>query len=192
MTNTLLNLHHLINGEWVAGTGESARSTNPAAPDEVVGEYLTATTSELHAALAAATAARSAWDRLGMLGRGLILRKAAGLLEQRAEQIAVLMTREQGKILADARAEIGGTIETLFYHSGAARRPTGVTYPSGNSDEIVRTVRTIHPLRSTPCPLQGESPASNPTSPGRCPWQRGKPLGFGRRHSRRSEGGKRT
>ncbi len=141
MTNTPLNLHHLIDGEWVTGTGGTSRSTNPATPDEVVGTYLTATTVELDAALVAAIAAKTAWDRLGVLARGLILRKAAGLLEQRAEQIAVLMTREQGKILADARAEIGGTVETLYYHASAARRPAGITYPSGNPDEIVRSVR---------------------------------------------------
>lgn len=141
MTNTPLHLHHLIDGEWVAGTGERSRSTDPADPNQVVGEYAAATTTELDAALVAATKARDAWDQQGVLARGAILRKAAGALENRAEQIAELMTREEGKILADARGEITGAIETLYYHAGAARRPTGVTYPSANPDEIVRSVR---------------------------------------------------
>ncbi|MDN5761490.1 MAG: aldehyde dehydrogenase family protein [Microlunatus sp.] len=141
MTNAPLELRHLINGEWVTGTGDTAQSTNPADPSEVVAGYTKATTAELDAALGAAEAARSAWDRMGVLARGKILRTAAGLLEERAEQIAVLMTREEGKILGDARGEIGGAIETLYYHAGAARRPTGVTYPSANPDELVRSVR---------------------------------------------------
>ena len=141
MTNAAITLNHLIGGEWVAGTGDTSRSINPALPSEVVAEYSPATATELDAALTAATDARGAWDRKGVLARGLILRTAAGLLEQRAEQIAELMTREEGKILADSRGEIGGAIETLYYHAGAARRPTGVTYPSANPDEIVRSVR---------------------------------------------------
>ena len=141
MSNPTLELNHLINGKWLTGGGETASSTYPADPSEVVGTYATATTDDLDAALTAARDARPAWDRLGVLARGKILRTAAGLLERRAEDLAVLMTREEGKILADARAEIGGTVETLYYHAGAARRPTGVTYPSANADEIVRSVR---------------------------------------------------
>lgn len=141
MTNAWLDLRHLINGEWVTGTGDAARSINPAVPDEVVAGYVTATSTELDAALVAATGARSGWDRMGVLARGKILRVAAGLLEQRAEEVAVLMSREEGKILADARAEVGGAIETLHYHAAAARRPSGVMYPSASPDEIVRSVR---------------------------------------------------
>ncbi|MDN5769103.1 MAG: aldehyde dehydrogenase family protein, partial [Humibacillus sp.] len=129
MSTATLELNHLINGKWVTGGGDTASSVNPADPSEVVGTYATATTAELDAALTAAGDAGAAWDRLGVLARGKILRTAAGLLEDRTEDIAVLMSREEGKIVADARAEIGGTVETLYYHAGAARRPTGVTYP---------------------------------------------------------------
>lgn len=76
-----------------------------------------------------------------MLARGKVLRTAAQLLEARAEEIAALMTREQGKTLADSRGEVGASVETLYYHAGAARRPTGVTFPSANPDEVIRTVR---------------------------------------------------
>lgn len=141
MTTTPLELNHLIDGDWVTGSGDTARSIDPARPSEVVATYTTATTAELDGALRAAEAARGAWDRAGVLARGRVLRTAAALLEERAERIAVLMSREEGKILSDARGEIGGAIETLYYHAGAARRPTGVTYPSASSDEVVRSVR---------------------------------------------------
>ncbi len=141
MTTTPSQLQHLINGEWVPGTGNGVRSVNPANPDDVVAVHAQAGSADLDAALSAAREALQSWDRQGVLARGKLLRTAAGLLEDRAEDIAALMTREEGKILADARAEISGAVETLYYHAGAARRPTGVTYPSANADEIVRSVR---------------------------------------------------
>lgn len=141
MSTSTHELQHLINGQWVAGGGESATSINPAKPDAVVARYVQADDADLDGALQAARSAAKDWDRLGVLARGAILRRAAAITAERAEDLAALMTREQGKILADARAEIGGTIETLYYHAGAARRPTGVTYPATNSDEFVRSVR---------------------------------------------------
>lgn len=141
MTSSSLDLRHLINGEWVSGQGEPATSTNPANPAEVVASYTQATSDNLDQAFAAATAARAAWDQLGVLARGKILRTAARLVEERTEELATLMTREEGKILADARGEMGGVVETLYYHAGAARRPNGVTYPSASPDEQIRSVR---------------------------------------------------
>ena len=145
MTNTTttqtLELQQLINGQWNSATGEEALSFNPADPQEVVARYATATAETLEAAIAAGRAALANWDKTGILGRGRVLRRAAQLLEERAEDIAVLMTREQGKTLADSRGEVGATVETLYYQAGSARRADGVTYPSGNADELVRTIR---------------------------------------------------
>lgn len=70
MTDITLELHHLINGKWLAGGGDTDSSTNPADPSEVVGTYATATTDDLDAALTGASEARPAWDRLGVLARG--------------------------------------------------------------------------------------------------------------------------
>ncbi len=141
MTSPSLELRHLIDGEWVSGRGTSASSTNPANPTETVASYDQAASEDLDEALTAATNAAPAWDKLGVLARGKILRTAARLVEERTEDLAVLMTREEGKILADARGELGGVVETLYYHAGAARRPNGVTYPSASPDEQIRSVR---------------------------------------------------
>ena len=126
-TTTTLELKQLIDGKWNSATGKEAQSFNPAEPQEVVASYATATAETLEAAIAA--------------GRGRVLRRAAQLLQERAEDIAVLMTREQGKTLADSRGEVGATVETLYYQAGASRRADGVTYPSSNPDELVRTIR---------------------------------------------------
>ena len=140
-TTTTLELKQLIDGKWNSATGKEAQSFNPAEPQEVVASYATATAETLEAAIAAGRAALADWDRVGILGRGRVLRRAAQLLQERAEDIAVLMTREQGKTLADSRGEVGATVETLYYQAGASRRADGVTYPSSNPDELVRTIR---------------------------------------------------
>ncbi len=141
MTSSTTTLHHLIAGEWLAGSGTSAQSTNPADLQDIVAEYETADAAQLDSAIAAAESAAAGWDAVGVLARGKILRTTAQLLEAQTEEIAALMTREEGKTLADSRGEVGASVETLYYHSGAARRPNGVTFPSANADEVVRTVR---------------------------------------------------
>ncbi|MDJ0314218.1 aldehyde dehydrogenase family protein [Arthrobacter sp. H35-D1] len=140
ITDTL-ELQQLINGQWDSATGDEAQSSNPADPQEVVARYATATAETLEAAIAAGRAALADWDKVGLIGRGRVLRRAAQLLEERAEDIAVLMTREQGKTLTDSRGEVGATVETLYYQAGSARSATGTTFPSGNGDELVRTIR---------------------------------------------------
>ncbi len=134
-------LQHLVGGVWNDGDGVEAASFDPARPDQVVATYRTATEGMLEKAMAAAGDAAASWDSAGILARGQVLRRAAEILTRRAENVALLMTREQGKTLADSRGEVGATIETLHYHAGAARRPDGATYPSGHPDEVVRTIR---------------------------------------------------
>lgn len=140
-TASTATLSHYIGGDWRPGSGKRAESTNPAAPEDVVAQYEIADSELLDAAITSAVGAARGWDELGVLARGKILRNAAQILERRAEEVAALMTREEGKTLADARGEVGASVETLYYHAGAARRPTGTTYPSASPDELVRTVR---------------------------------------------------
>ncbi len=136
-----LTLRHLIDGAWIEGDGPAAASTDPATDGEVVATYREADEDLVATAVAAAGDAAAGWDRAGILARGRILRRAALLLAERAEEIAVLMTREQGKTLPESRAEVGASVDTLHYHAESARRPDGATYPSSHPDEVVRTVR---------------------------------------------------
>lgn len=141
MTKTIA-LRHLIGGAWIEGLGEVAHSADPTNPEgSPIASYTTATSGQLQDAMSAAAAAARDWDRQGLLARGQVLRNAAKLMEQRAEELAILMTREQGKSLADSHGEVNATVETLYYHASAARRPDGATYPSAHPDEVIRTVR---------------------------------------------------
>lgn len=136
-----LQLRHLVDGRWVDGSGGSASSIDPAHPDEAVATYQTAGAEQLDEAVRAAEAARRSWRELGLIQRGRILRRAAELMAERSEDIAMLMTREHGKTLPESRGEVAGSVETLHYHASRARASDGATYPSGHPDEVVRTVR---------------------------------------------------
>lgn len=133
-------LKNYIGGSWVSGNGDENTSINPA-DASVCHRFTNASPEQLEQAIASAKSARSDWDRLGVIARGAILRKAAQLMEERAEELAQLMTLEQGKVLGDSRGEVGATIETLYYHAGCGRNPVGTIYPSSHPEEIIRTVR---------------------------------------------------
>lgn len=143
MANSAKNgkkLSQFINGQWVEGAGETRQSFNPV-NDEVVAEYRSADESQLNDAIASAVEAQAKWDEVGIIARGAILRKAAQLLEERSDELTQLMTDEQGKVLADSKGEVGATVETLYYQAGCARQAIGTSYPSGNPEELIRTVR---------------------------------------------------
>lgn len=120
---------------------ETMRSFNPARPDEIVGEVAVADAADVAAAVARARAAQGAWRDLGIIQRGRILRNCAEEVGRRADDLARLMTIEEGKTLAEARGEVDGAVETIHYHAGHARDADGRTYPSGTPDELVRTLR---------------------------------------------------
>ena len=140
-TGDQATLRHLIAGEWVTGTAETANSTNPAHPDEIVAEYSPADSALLDQAIRAAQTSQPSWELLGLIGRGLILRRAAELMSQRSATIAELMTREQGKTLPESRGEVAASVETLYYHAAQGRQPDGLTFPSSSPDELIRSVR---------------------------------------------------
>ncbi|MFF2502446.1 aldehyde dehydrogenase family protein [Streptomyces sp. NPDC058067] len=136
-----MNLRHLIAGEWVDGDGDEVFSLDPARRDRPVATYRTASEALLDRAATAAKGAQPDWSGQGLIRRGLMLRRAAELLADRTEDVARLMTREQGKTFSESRAEVGATVETLHYHAARARAADGVSYPSSHPDEVIRTVR---------------------------------------------------
>jgi len=82
------------------------RSFDPAT-GESVGEVPVTAAADIQAVVDRAREAQSAWAALGLTGRGEILARAAVILDDRAEQHAELITREQGKPLSESRAEAG-------------------------------------------------------------------------------------
>ena len=138
---TLFLAQNLIAGKFQNGTGPEAKSLNPADPASVVAVYNKATAGDIDNAIAAARGSLDEWADLGLIKRGVILRKVAELMVERRQELAKLMTIEQGKTLAEAQVEIDGSAETIRYHADAARFMYGRTYVSSVPDERIETVR---------------------------------------------------
>ena len=135
------DLQNLINGNWQAGQLGEQESLNPAHPGEIVARYRTSSEEDIREAVATAQSAAARWESEGVLKRGLILRDVADLMQQRQEELAELMTSEQGKTLAESRVEVAGSIETIRYHAASSRSPLGKTYPSSFPGETIHTTR---------------------------------------------------
>ena len=122
---------NFIAGEWVkSSSGNTFDSINPANKEEVVARYQASTTLDVANALEVAHKSQNAWSTTPAPHRGIILMKAGELLEKRAEQVAVEMTREEGKTLPEAKAEVGRAVNILRYFGGEGARLSGETVPS--------------------------------------------------------------
>ena len=132
---------NLIGGRWVAGRGDMLESINPANPSEVVASFPQCSPADVDDAVLAAVTAQHSWEALGIIKRGSILREVADLMTVRREELAALMTKEQGKTYPEALGEIDGSAETIRYHASSSRNPIGKTYPSSFSGEHIEQVR---------------------------------------------------
>ena len=135
-----MELHaNLIDGDWVEG--EAVPNVNPANTAEVVGHYARATAADAERAIAAAKAAFPAWSRSGPLERHAVLRKAADEITARKEEIGTLLSREEGKTLAEGIGETVRAAQIFDFFAGECLRLTGEILPSvrpGVGVEITR------------------------------------------------------
>ena len=104
---TYPNTQLFINGQWQdAADGRTLAVFNPASGKEI-GRVAHASKADLDKALEAAQKGFETWRDMTAADRSKIMRKAAGLMRERAGEIAPLLTQEQGKPLAEAKGEIG-------------------------------------------------------------------------------------
>ena len=124
--NTLL----LINGKWRGGaSGRTIPVINPAT-EETIGSVAHADRADLDEALEAAANGFKVWRAMSAFDRSKIMRKAAGLMRERAEAIATLMTMEQGKVLAEARIETLAAADVIEWFAEESRRAYGRLIPA--------------------------------------------------------------
>jgi succinate-semialdehyde dehydrogenase/glutarate-semialdehyde dehydrogenase len=118
-----------IDGEWTAGTsGKSEPILNPAT-GKALARLAHAGTADLDRALAAADKGFRQWRAVSPFERYKVLRKAANLMRERADEIAELMTLEQGKPLAEARMEALSAGDLIDWFAEEARRTYGQIVP---------------------------------------------------------------
>ncbi|MEU9671200.1 aldehyde dehydrogenase family protein [Streptomyces bobili] len=136
---------HLLNhidGSWTPSSNGAVRANlNPANTDDVIGRFAESGTKDTTTAVDAAAAAQPAWDAIGPIERAKFLTTAARLIEDRREEFAQAITREQGKRLAEGRGEVSRSLAILEFTIGEARRINGVTTPAEEPRTLAMTFR---------------------------------------------------
>src|SRR6218665_853335 len=119
---------NLIYGAWVGSEGKE--NINPSNTNEVVGVYAQASVADVQDAIAAAKAAFPAWSRSGLMDRWGVLSKTAHEIFARKAELGELLSREEGKTLAEGIGEVARAGQIFEFFAGEALRLAGEILPS--------------------------------------------------------------
>src|SRR6184192_2200406 len=130
-----------IGGEWVdSASGETFESTSPAT-GEAIGTFPRSNADDVDRAVEAAKAAFEEWRLVPAPKRGQILFRFAQVLEREKADLTDLMTREMGKVKAEAGGDVQEAIDMTYYMAGEGRRLWGQTTPSELREKFNMSVR---------------------------------------------------
>ena len=119
----------LVNGRWVpAQTGETIETPDPAT-GKTISRFPAGTEADVDSAVRAARLAFGPWRKVTPYEKGRLLQKLAGLIEKNSEELAQLITLDNGKPLWEAKKEVGTAISHTDYYAGWATKITGETIP---------------------------------------------------------------
>jgi aldehyde dehydrogenase (NAD+) len=131
-----------IAGRWVDSVeGRTFDSVNPADTRDVVGRFQAGGPADVAMAVRAADMAFAGWRATPAPKRGELLYRFGALLADNKERVARAMTREMGKVLAEARGDVQEGIDIAFLMAGEGRRMFGDTVPSELPDKWAMSVR---------------------------------------------------
>jgi succinate-semialdehyde dehydrogenase/glutarate-semialdehyde dehydrogenase len=137
----LVRTQAYVAGEWInADNGETATVTNPAT-GEILGTVPVCGKTETQRAIAAAAVAQRAWCKRPAKERAAVLRKLNDLMLANQDDLAVIMTSEQGKPLAEARGEIAYAASFIEWFADEARRVCGDMIPSPSMDRRLMAIK---------------------------------------------------
>ncbi|GLQ29190.1 NAD-dependent succinate-semialdehyde dehydrogenase [Sulfitobacter pacificus] len=175
-----------VNGEWRDAIAKETIPVSDPATEEVIGQVAHARSADLDLALEAAEKGFQVWRSISPFDRSKLMRKAADLLRERADKIAVLMTREQGKPLAQSKMEVVGAADTIDWFAEESRRTYGQIIPARSSSiqqmaikmpvgpvaaftpwnfPINQIVRKLSAALSAGCSIIVKAPEETPASP---------------------------
>jgi aldehyde dehydrogenase (NAD+) len=150
-----------VAGEWVASASPNAvPNVNPANAEDVLGHAPLSTEAEVRQAVEAARDAFPSWRDTPAPRRGAVLFRAMALLDQEKEEVARLLTREEGKTLKEALGEIQRAVNVLEFTAAEGRRLGGQTVPSELPRNFCYTVR--QPLGVVACVTPWNFPVAIP------------------------------
>jgi succinate-semialdehyde dehydrogenase/glutarate-semialdehyde dehydrogenase len=134
------DLQLFIDGAWRSGEGRDAHTVVNPVDGGGIAELPYATSADLDEALAAADRAWPEWRSIDVEKRSGMLRKVASLLRERADHIGSILTQEQGKIIAEAKAEVMGSAQLFDWYAEEIKRDYGRTLvrPAGQLSRVIR------------------------------------------------------
>jgi acyl-CoA reductase-like NAD-dependent aldehyde dehydrogenase len=161
-SKTLMTTYrNFIGGKWIeSASTRTAQNINPANTDDVLGTIRQATRDEARTAVEAAAGAFRAWRATPAPTRGRIVAKAARLMEENKEELAQLLTHEEGKTIAESRGELQRSINVAEFCAGESRRMNGETIPSELPLNFAYTIK--QPLGVVACVTPWNFPVAIP------------------------------
>ena len=119
----------LIGGQWrEAASGETLASLDPAT-GEMLATFPAGGEADADEAVGAARRAFPAWQKVTPYDRGRLLQKAASLIEKHGEELAQLITLENGKPIGEAKREVATAVSWTEYYAGWTTKLLGDTIP---------------------------------------------------------------
>ncbi|MEP7295072.1 MAG: NAD-dependent succinate-semialdehyde dehydrogenase [Burkholderiales bacterium] len=138
---TLLRQQAYVAGAWIdADNGQTVAVNNPATGEQI-GTVPMCGTAETVRAIAAADVAQRAWAQVPAKERSAILRKLNDLMLANVDDLALIMTSEQGKPLAEAKGEIAYAASFVEWFAEEARRVYGDTIPATSGDKRIIAIK---------------------------------------------------
>ena len=138
---TYPNTQLFIDGQWRDATGGRSIPVIDPATGLAIGTVAHADRTDLDAALAAAERGFAVWRKTSAYDRAKLMRKAADLVRARVEDIAIMMTRENGKPLVQARLETLAGADIIDWFAGEGQRAYGQIIPARAPDVVQMTLK---------------------------------------------------
>src|SRR5882724_8361084 len=131
-----------IGGQWVQSeSGEMFENINPADTRDVIGRFPLSTGEDVNAAVNAAQEAFDRWRHTPAPRRAEILFRLGEILIRNKDKFSADMTREMGKVPAEAGGDVQEAIDCTYYTAGEGRRLHGYTTPAEMPDKFAMCVR---------------------------------------------------
>lgn len=138
----ITEFQNLINGKWEAPSGRQYfEQRNPANLSEVTGRWPLAEESDTRRAIEAAQSAYLSWKSLSVHKRAYFLRKVLLLMRKRKQEIARVLTLENGKTLVESLVEVDAAYREMDWQINEGLRMFGQTVPSEQENMFAMTVR---------------------------------------------------
>lgn len=139
--SSLLRDDLFIGGEWVSGSGKVRRDVINPATGEVIAQVAMAEAEDVQKAIAVAQDAFIIWSAMTAINRAKLLRNWFNLILENVDDLATILTSEQGKPLSEARAEIIYGAGFIEWYAEEGKRTYGETIPTNVAGRRLLTIR---------------------------------------------------